>query len=75
MASFVYFIAVIIFGVPATDAFTMSVRPTSSQKGVGSLERGDFVKQVVGASAAAAVGAASSPLATVAAAREYYHPS
>lgn len=74
MASFVYFITVIIFGIPVTDAFTMSVRPTSIQKGVGSSERRDFVKHVVGASVAAAVGAASSPLVSVAAAREYCHP-
>ena len=63
----------LLLGDPAADAFTMSVRPASNDKASRGLQRKDFVKQVVGASAVAAAGAASSPLASVAAAREYQH--
>lgn len=67
MMAYLSILAVILAGLPSTDAFTMSVRPSSSGGGV---QRADFLRQV-GVGAAGIAGVAAAPLASVAAAREY----
>ncbi|CBN79884.1 Peroxiredoxin family protein [Ectocarpus siliculosus] len=64
MMAYLSILAVILAGLPSTDAFTMSVRPSSSGGGV---QRADFLRQV-GVGAAGIAGVAAAPLASVAAA-------
>lgn len=61
-------LATLLLGVPAADAFAMSVRTSTMSAGGGGVQRADFLKQVGGAAAFATAGVAAAPLASVAAA-------
>lgn len=69
--AYLSFLAAILLGVPAANAFAISARTSTTRMSAGgSVQRADFLKQVGGAAALATAGIAAAPLASVAASSE-----